>query len=175
MWLKKDAGRGSMFPVIAAGLGLLATLTAAAGEDQPFIPRLVNSSTIPASGDLNPYGVAFVPEDFPAGGKIRAGDVLVSNFNDSNNLQGKGTTIIKLTPGSKLAPPGNAEVFFGSHLVGLSTALGVLRGGFVVVGNVPTHDGTVATIGPGALQVIDRNVKRLATWTDPVLLDGPWD
>jgi len=28
-----------------------------------FIPRLVNTSTIPANGDLNPYGVAFVPRD----------------------------------------------------------------------------------------------------------------
>jgi hypothetical protein len=30
-----------------------------------FLPRLVTSSTIPANGDLNPYGVAFVPQGFP--------------------------------------------------------------------------------------------------------------
>jgi DNA-binding beta-propeller fold protein YncE len=60
-------------------------------------------------------------------------------------------------------------------LTGLSTALGVLRGGFVLVGNVPTTDGTVATIGKGALQIIDRHGKLTQTLTDPVLLDGPWD
>jgi len=51
----------------------------------------------------------------------------------------------------------------------------VLRAGFVLVGNVPTTDGTFATIGPGALQVIDRNGNWLQTWTDPQFLDGPWD
>jgi hypothetical protein len=41
---------------------------------------------------------------------------LVSNFNDVNNLQGRGTTIIRLTPNSAVAPavpagqPGNAAI-----------------------------------------------------------------
>jgi len=43
------------------------------------------------------------------------------------------------------------------------------------VGNVPTADGTYHTIGQGAVQVIDHNGSRVATWTDPVFLDGPWD
>src|SRR5215469_12326697 len=39
-------------------------------------------STVPANiGDVNPYGVAFVPSGFPTGGKLNAGDLLVSNFN----------------------------------------------------------------------------------------------
>ena len=76
------------------------------------------SSTIPSNGDLNPYGVAVVPQNFPTGGKISPGDVLVSNFNNSNNLQGTGVTIIKLTPTGPVAPsvtagqPGNATTFF---------------------------------------------------------------
>jgi DNA-binding beta-propeller fold protein YncE len=74
-----------------------------------------------------------------------------------------------------LAPPGAAATFFPSSLPGLSTALGVLRRGFVVVGNVPTTDGTFNTIGQGALQVIDRHGTAIQTWTDPVFLDGPWD
>jgi len=157
-------------------VGLLAVAVASASaEERPFIPRLVNSSTIPANGDVNPYGVAFVPKGFPTGGAIAAGDVLVSNFNNSAGTQGTGTTIIQLTPTGTLAPPGSAITFFTSSLPGLSTALGVLRGGFVIVGNVPTTDGTFATIGQGALQVIDRNGKWLQTWTDPVFLDGPWD
>jgi DNA-binding beta-propeller fold protein YncE len=45
----------------------------------------------------------------------------------------------------------------------------------VLVGNVPTTDGTFGTIGQGALQVIDRQGNLLQTWVDPEFLDGPWD
>jgi len=147
----------------------------ASDGDHAFIPHAVNSSTIPANGDVNPYGVAFVPAGFPAGGAIAAGDVLVSNFNNSANIQGTGTSIVQLRPSGPLAPPGSAVTSFSSPLAGLSTALGALRGGFVLVGNVPTTDGTFATIGQGALQVIDRNGNLLQTWTDSRFLDGPWD
>ena len=161
--------------IVGAGLCLGSVLASASDSDDAFIPRTVNSSTMPANGDVNPYGVAFVPDRFPGGGVIHAGDVLVSNFNNSANLQGSGTTIIQLPPEGPLAPPGTATTFFASALPGLSTALGVLRSGFVIVGNVPTTDGTIATIGQGALQVIDRQGHWLQTWTDAQLLDGPWD
>jgi hypothetical protein len=163
---------------------LIVAMTALAGwlgqgiavaADPGFLPRTVNSSTIPANGDVNPYGVAFVPEDFPSGGALAAGDVLVSNFNNTANSQGTGTTIVQLRPAGPLAPAGTAVAFFMSPLAGLSTALGAVRGGFVVVGNVPTTDGTIATIGQGALQVIDRNGKVVHTWTDKHFLDSPWD
>jgi hypothetical protein len=140
-----------------------------------FIPKAITSSTMPANGDVNPYGVAFVPRGFPAGGKIAEGDVLVSNFNNSANNQGTGTTIIQFSPQGQIAPPGEAATFFTSKSAGLSTALGVLRSGFVIVGNVPTTDGSIATIGQGSLQVIDKAGHLLATWTDSVFLDGPWD
>ena len=159
--------------VIAAGLGFWAALAPASESDDAFIPRIINSSTIPSNGDLNPYGVAFVPERFPGGGAIAAGDVLVSNFNNSANVQGTGTTIVQLTPRGSLAPPGNAIAFFTSSLAGLSTALGVLREGYVIVGNVPTTNGT--TVGQGALQVIDRRGHLVQTLRDPQFLDGPWD
>jgi DNA-binding beta-propeller fold protein YncE len=162
--------------IIAAGLGLCGALAAAAVDfDDAFIPREVNSTTVPANGDVNPYGVAFVPEQFPAGGAIAGGDVLVSNFNNSANLQGTGTTIVSLSPRGPIAPPGSAVVFFTSGQAGLSTALGALRAGFVIVGNVPTTDGTIATIGQGSMQVIDRHGHWLQTWTDAEFLDGPWD
>jgi DNA-binding beta-propeller fold protein YncE len=140
-----------------------------------FIPAEINSSTIPANGDVNPYGVAFVPDGFPTDGSIGPGDVLVANFNDGGNLQGAGTTIVRLPAHGPIAPPGTAMVFFSSKLRGLSTALGVLRAGFVLVGNVPTTDGTFGTIGQGALQVIDRHGNAIQTLRDPVFLDGPWD
>jgi hypothetical protein len=163
--------------LLGVALGLMAGNALADGFDfdGAFIPRTVNSSTIPANGDVNPYGVAFVPDGFAAGGSITSGDVLVSNFNNSDNLQGTGTTIISLHPKGPLAPPGTATTFFSSSMPGLSTALGVLRAGFVIVGNVPTTDGTSATVSAGALQLIDKHGHWLATWADPALLDGPWD
>jgi hypothetical protein len=50
-------------------------------------PEQVTSiaSTIPQNGDVNPYGVAVVPE---SSGNLHQGNVLVSNFNDSANSHG---------------------------------------------------------------------------------------
>lgn len=101
-------------------------------------------STVPANGDVNPYGVAFVPRGYAGGGGLQAGDVLVSNFNNSANLQGTGTTIVRVTPG------GQQSVFYqGPPGVGLSTALGILKRGDVIVGYVPSTDGTSATVQAG--------------------------
>src|SRR5215472_12166943 len=68
---------------------------------QAFLPAQVRVvSTIPSNGDLNPYGVATVPQQFPTGAAVNPGDILVSNFNNSSNLEGTGTTIVRvqLTP-----------------------------------------------------------------------------
>lgn len=175
MQLKQLLTQSAGFRSLAVSLLVLAAVATPVYAADAFIPKVVNSSTIPASGDVNPYGVAFVPVGFPAGASIAGGDVLVSNFNDGSNVQGTGTTIVAFTPGGPPAVPNTATTFFTSGLPGLSTALGVLRGGFVLVGNVPTTDGTFATIGQGAIQVVDRNGNWQQTWTDPVFLDGPWD
>src|SRR5580704_16787676 len=149
------------------GFGILLAASSAVADplpfgNQPFVPNQVVSSTVPANGDLNPYGVAIVPAGFPSGGTIRAGDVLVSNFNNSQNLQGTGTTIVRLTPDGTIAPAGTASVFFQGSGLGLTTALGVLQRGFVLVGNVPTSDGTINTIKPGSLLFLDRNGKQVS-------------
>ncbi|MDQ2840761.1 MAG: hypothetical protein M3Y72_06930 [Acidobacteriota bacterium] len=128
------------------------------------------SSTIPKNGDLNPYGMAFVPKHFLEGGPLEPGDLLVSNFNASSNLQGTGTTIVRI--GHK----GALSLFFQSATpTGLTTALGVLRSGFVLVGNLPTTDGTSATVGQGSLIIIDRFGRKAGELKDKRLLDGPWD
>lgn len=160
--------------VLAALFAITSGICASAMAADSFIPRLLNTSTVPSNGDENPYGVAFVPEGFPGGGQIKTGDVLVSNFNDNANIQGNGTTIVSFSPRSAVAPPGTANTFFSSSLPGLTTALGVLRGGFVVVGNVPTTGGAFPVM-QGALQVIDRNGNWVQTLTDATFLDGPWD
>jgi hypothetical protein len=141
---------------------------------EQIIPQLtdtptVSASTVPADGDVNPYGVAFVPHGFP-GGVLNPGDVIVSNFNDSANVQGTGTTIVSISPS------GQQSLFFqGQPGLGLTTALGALKRGFVLVGSVPTTDGTCATIGQTSLLMLDRSGSMVTTLTDPNLLDGPWD
>jgi hypothetical protein len=148
----------------------LMLITAAGAKAQQFIPDIIISSTTPSNGDLNPYGVAFVPPNFPSGGLVVPGDILVSNFNNSNNSQGTGTTIIKLTPNGIISPAGTASTFFTSQAIGLTTALGVLQGGFVLVGNVPTSGGVIQ---PGSLQIVDRNGKQVIALTNQ--LNDPWD
>jgi len=130
----------------------------------------ITDSTIPSNGDLNPYGVAFVPANFPSDGSIAAGNVLVSNFNANSGLEGTGTTIVSISP------TGEQTLFATSPLIGLSTALGVFSSGFVIVGNVPvTYPGGVSTPGQGSLQIFDRNGNLVSTLNDAKLLDSPWD
>jgi uncharacterized protein (TIGR03118 family) len=147
-------------PTIARHAPLLANL--------PDAPEQT-ISTVPASnGDVNPYGVAFVPQGFQGTGALQPGDLLVSNFNNSSNTQGTGTTIVRITP------DGQRSVFFqGDPGLGLTTALGVLKSGFVIVGNVPTDKNGVAQ--QGSLLVLDANGNVKATLSDSALLDGPWD
>jgi hypothetical protein len=45
----------------------------------------------------------------------------------------------------------------------------------VLVGNVPTTDGMFDSIQTGSLLVINRQGQQIATISDPILLDGPWD
>ena len=134
---------------------LRSALATAVPEPSAIVPQLAATapqsvSTVPPNGDLNPYGVAFVPADYQGGGRLHAGDILVSNFNNSANLQGTGTTVVQITPS------GQQSVFFQGSGLGLTTALGVLQRGFVLVGNVPTSDGTFSTIRQGSLRLSAR-------------------
>jgi hypothetical protein len=144
---------------------------------EPFLPVLPeNISTVPSNGDGNPYGVAFVPPNFSAGsGPLQPGDILVSNFNNSGNLQGTGTTIVRVSAA------GAVTTFFttpnatlGGAGTGLSTALGILRKGFIIVGSVPSSDGSAATSNAGSLLVIDAAGNLESTITDSTI-NGPWD
>jgi uncharacterized protein (TIGR03118 family) len=165
-------GQIQVVPTLAHNAPIVTNL--ANGVEQTFSTRSVFSTapTVPNSGDQNPYGVAFVPPDIKSGGKLQPGDILVSNFNNgaaNGGLQGTGTTIIRITPS------GERSVFFQGKGLGLTTALGVLKSGFVLVGNVPTTDGKFATLGQGSLLVLDTNGNLVTTLTDPNLLRDPWD
>jgi hypothetical protein len=126
-------------------------------------------STVPANGDINPYGVAYVPSGFARGGPLRPGMVLVSNFNAKSNFQGTGTTIVAVSSS------GSQNLFFqGPSGLGLTAALGVLKSGFVVVGSMPTTDGTAATIQPGSLLVLNRQGQVVVTVANTSAINGPW-
>ena len=58
--------------------------------------------------------------------------------------------------------------------VGLTTALVVLKSGWVIVGNLPTTDGSAATARPGGLLVFD-DTGRLREILSGGGLNGPWD
>ncbi len=122
-------------------------------------------STVPFNGDTNPYGVLFIPPTFPTGGLIRPGNLLVSNFNNAAGTQGLGTTLVRITAA------GAATTVFTSQQTGLSAALGVLKAGYVIVGNVPNVNGTPQA---GGLQIINKNGKVISKITDSTLLNGPW-
>lgn len=153
-------------------------------QDFPVVTHLATPpsfsvSTIPGNGDVNPYGVAFVPKEFPGGGPLHSGDILVSNFNNDMNIQGTGTTIVNISP------TGSQSLFFqGPKGLGLTTALGVLKAGFVIVGNVPSTGGLgVCTqvgdeetgVEQGSLMILDRYGKVAKTLTSSKFLNGPWD
>jgi hypothetical protein len=133
------------------------------------------SSTVPANGDVNPYGLVRVPKSI---GNLREGHYLVSNFNASSNLQGTGTTIVDVSPSGALSVfaqlssdslPGPCP---GG--VGLTTALAVLQTGWVIVGSLPTADGTSSTAQAGCLMVLD-NLGNAVETIQGSLINGPWD
>jgi DNA-binding beta-propeller fold protein YncE len=159
--------------LLLTGIFLLLPATVLQAQDddhQPFLPSPVQSlSTVPSNGDVNPYGVAFVPPQFPKGGSVKPGDILVSNFNASSNLQGTGTTIVDVPASGKTSP------FFQSQTpAGLTTALNILRKGFVLVGNFPSADGTCGNAQAGSILVIDKEGRQVGSITDS-LINGPWD
>lgn len=165
---------------LSVALTLLPSL-AFAGTGSYIGPKTVSfvASTVPADGDVNPYGVAVVPS---SSGKLVQGHILVSNFNNSANLQGTGTTIVDIAPDGTLTQFAKIKA---SSLpgpcpggVGLTTALVVLKKGWVIVGSLPTTDGTAATAKAGCLLVLNNQghvVETLSGTRFNVRINGPWD
>jgi hypothetical protein len=130
-------------------------------------------TTRPANEDENPYGVVTVPTSV---GALVKGDILVSNFNNSGNEQGRGTTLVELPPGggslTQFAKIEDAECPGG---VGLTTALTILPNGYVVVGSLPTENGKAETAThPGCLIVLNPVGEVVKTISGPPI-NGPWD
>jgi len=147
-------------------------------QGSTFIGQLTHTkvvaSTIPANGDVNPYGVAVVPRST---GDLHVGDVLVSNFNDMANTQGTGSTIVQVSPGGHASLFAQISDSSCPGGVGLTTALSVLPSGWVIVGSLPTQSSVTTNggiSGPGCLIVLDNhgNVRETITHHG---IDGPWD
>ena len=160
-----------------------ATTTTPSTSNAAFIAPLGSfstvASTVPANGDVNPYGIAFVPTTV---GKLQAGQMLVSNFNAKESAkqtgQGTGTTIVQVSTTGKVTPFAtiDAKSLPGPCPggVGLTTALNILPGGYVIVGSLPTTNGMTATAKYGCLIVLNSEGKPVSTIANNNI-QGPWD
>ena len=160
-----------------------AATTTPATSNAAFIAPLGSfstvASTVPANGDVNPYGIVFVPTTV---GKLQAGQMLVSNFNAKESAkqtgQGTGTTIVQVSTTGKVTPFAtiDAKTLPGPCPggVGLTTALNILPGGYVIVGSLPTTNGKTATAKYGCLIVLNSEGKPVSTIANNNI-QGPWD
>ena len=132
-------------------------------------------STVPANGDVNPYGVAVVSQST---GSLVKGNILISNFNNSKNLQGTGTTIVQISPTGKLSVFATIRQSSLPNScpggVGLTTALSILQDGWVVVGSLPTRNGMSPTAKAGCLIVLNDRGQVKETFSGRGI-NGPWD
>jgi hypothetical protein len=147
----------------------------------PFLAQLQGldqvASTVPANGDVNPYGVAVVPA---SGGRLTAGDILVSNFNDKANVQGTGTTIVQVSPAGQASMFANISTLPAGQGcpggIGLTTALGILPGGWVVVGSLPTtKSGALPGLNPAGCLIVLNDQGTVAETITNKNIVGPWD
>lgn len=164
-----SGGDGCRATLLGAFAALAALLPQAASATQPasFLDRVHRqttlTSTVPDNGDQNPYAIVVAPV---SAGSIQKDDVLITNFNNAGNLQGLGTTVVDYNPTIKklstfAALPRNLPQCAGG--VGLTTAMTMLKTGWVIVGSAPSSDGTTATKGAGCLIVLDPYGKLAGT------------
>jgi hypothetical protein len=173
------AVRCALGALLMAGLWAAArpAIRASAADRHPPLPNGVSviASTVPANGDINPYGLSEVPVTT---GNLVEGHFLVSNFNASSNLQGTGTTIVDVAPDGAVTQFAqiNSATLPGSCPggVGLTTALNVLQTGWVIVGSLPTSDGTSNTAQAGCLIVLNSTGTPVETFSGS-FINGPWD
>ena len=157
----------------------LVTLASAARADEPrglletIRHHVTLTSTVTDNGDLNPYAIVVAPISV---GKIQKDDVLVDNFNNVSNLQGTGSTIVDYSPVTKKT---TLLARLPQHLpqcpggIGMTTAMTMLKSGWIIVGSTPSTDGTTRTRGDGCLLVFDANGQFETAWAGPNISD-PW-
>lgn len=171
--------RKSAAVLVAPTILALAAVGPAAAHGGAFISGLHKITTLSptaptsgsAQGDINPYGVAVVPRTM---GALVKGDVLVSNFNNRQNQQGTGSSIVEVSPDGKLRVFAVVPRPTSTPAVGLTTALVALKSGFVVVGSLPAPGGNSSNARAGALTVLNSKGHVVKTLTGGGI-NGPWD
>ncbi|WP_233884792.1 hypothetical protein [Paraburkholderia flagellata] len=162
---------------LAAAAALAGAPLAAHADPQGLLETVKHHTTlintVPDNGDQNPYAIFVAPV---SSGTVKEGDVLVDNFNNSANLQGTGSTIVDYHPDTKQMTlfatiPRDLKECPGG--VGLSTAMTMLKSGWVIVGSTPSNDGTTGTKGAGCMIVLDNGGKIAKVISSPNIND-PW-
>ncbi|MEX3950487.1 hypothetical protein AB4Y40_22355 [Paraburkholderia sp. EG287B] len=162
---------------LAAAAALAGAPLAAHAEPQGLLETVKHHTTlintVPDNGDQNPYAIFVAPV---SSGAVKEGDVLVDNFNNAANLQGTGSTIVDYHPDTKQMTlfatiPRDLKECPGG--VGLSTAMTMLKSGWVIVGSTPSNDGTTGTKGAGCMIVLDSSGKINKVISSPNIND-PW-
>jgi hypothetical protein len=183
--------RRRLLRIVTLGVAALAVSVALTGTALAAPPPYLShfsatttlSSTVPGNGDQNPYGIVSAPRTI---GALHAGDILVSNFNNqgpvdsmgnptSGGNQGEGTTIVQFNRhggNMRVFAQINPSLFNGA--VGLTTALAALPDGYVVVGSLPTTDGSSATMTAGELIVLNPWGQVVGAISGGPI-NGPWD
>ena len=140
--------------------------------------NLPGHSTVPGNGDVNPYGVAVVPRSI---GRLVKGDILVSNFNNKAEPPGDGhddrpaeplgsraTSSRPITPAAGGGPvPGRRRPHHRPRACS--------RSGWVIVGSLPTKDGTPATARAGLPHRPQRQSGESVETFHGGPVNGPWD
>jgi hypothetical protein len=159
----------SSFAFDRSFLGQFNTVTTI-GSTKPMLGK-----GVPGNEDVNPYGIVVVPTSV---GTLVRNDVLISNFNNAENHQGTGSTLVEVSPTGHLSV--FAQISAASLPgacpggVGLTTALAILPGGFVVVGSLPAENGEAVNAKPGCLIVLNSSGKVVKTISGGPI-NGPWD
>ncbi|WP_031363564.1 hypothetical protein [Caballeronia sordidicola] len=177
--LIKSRALSATLSTIASGALLVGGLVSSVAHAAPigFLETLHKHTTlintVPSNGDQNPYAIVVAPV---SSGTVKQGDVLVGNFNNAANLQGTGSTIINYHPDTKemtvfATVPRDLKECPGG--IGLSTAMTMLKSGWVIVGSTPSNDGTTGTKGAGCLIVLD-NQGKVASTIVSANINDPW-
>jgi len=107
----------------------------------------IGSTVDPTNGDQNPYGLDIAKI---SSGLIRVGDLVVCNFNDSENTQGNGTTVIALHPTPGASP---THVAKDASLKGCD-ALALAPGGPIWAAAFVANDNPIVSPGGSVISTL---------------------
>ena len=127
-----------------------------ANEKLTTIGSTVDVGPGAGTGDQNPYGLTIATA---TAGKEVAGDLMICNFNDANNVQGNGTTIEELNP----SPGSTPRRFLQSSSIQGCNALAMAPNGNVWAADYIANNNPIISAAGTIKTTLSQN-----TWF------GPW-